>query len=34
MQSFGAIVPIMVKAPNLVQMRLIPYRSIITLEAF
>ena len=34
MQSFGTVTSIMVKAPNLVQMRLIANRSIIELEAF
>ena len=34
MQSFGTVVPITVKAPNLVQRRLILYRSIIELEEF
>ena len=29
MQTFGTIVPIIVKGPNFVQMRLISYRSII-----
>ena len=32
MQPFGIIAPIMVKALNLVQMRLISYRSIIELD--
>ena len=31
MQSFGTVTPITVKAPNLVQMRLISYRSVIEL---
>ena len=34
MQSLGTISPVMVKAPNLVHMRLISYRSIIELGTF
>ena len=34
MQFFGTIKPIMVKAPNLVQMRLISHRSIIEVGEF